>query len=107
MSATVSATVSTKLATGPARARAGFTTTHHLLQEHGDVMTTIDAYDLPPVIDLPSAARLLGIGRTAAYELVRTNAWPTPVLRLGRLIRIPSAPLLELLGISRDGHGAI
>jgi predicted DNA-binding transcriptional regulator AlpA len=70
-------------------------------------MTTIDAYDLPPVIDLPSAARLLGIGRTAAYELVRTNAWPTPVLRLGRLIRIPSAPLLELLGISRDGHGAI
>ena len=65
-------------------------------------MAHTDAHDLPPVIDLPAAARLLGIGRTAAYELVRTNAWPTPVLRLGRLIRIPSTPLLDLLGISPD-----
>jgi predicted DNA-binding transcriptional regulator AlpA len=62
-------------------------------------MTSNDVDDMPPVIDLPAAARLLGIGRTAAYELVRTDAWPTPVLRLGRLIRIPSAPLLDLLGI--------
>lgn len=69
-------------------------------------MNSLDVHDLPPPIDLPAAARLLGIGRTAAYELVRTNAWPTPVLRLGRLIRIPSAPLLELLGITSDGHRA-
>ncbi len=52
---------------------------------------------LPAVIDLPTAADVLSIGRTAAYELVRAGAWPTPVLRLGRLIRIPSAPLLALL----------
>ena len=65
-------------------------------------MAHTDAHDLSPVIDLPAAARLLGIGRTAAYELVQTNAWPTPVLRLGRLIRIPSTPLLDLLGISPD-----
>jgi predicted DNA-binding transcriptional regulator AlpA len=26
---------------------------------------------LPPVLDLPTAARLLGIGRTAAYQLVK------------------------------------
>jgi hypothetical protein len=30
---------------------------------------------------------------------VRTGAWPTPVLRLGRLIKIPSAPLAALLGL--------
>lgn len=52
---------------------------------------------LPVVIDVPTAARVLGIGRTSAYELVRTGQWPTPVLHLGRLIRIPSAPLLALL----------
>ncbi len=52
---------------------------------------------LPAVIDLPTAADILGIGRTAAYELVRSGEWPTPVLRLGRLIRIPSASLLTLL----------
>lgn len=58
--------------------------------------------DLPVVIDVPTAASVLGIGRTSAYELVRTGQWPTPVLRLGRLIRIPSAPLLALLNAGRD-----
>jgi hypothetical protein len=44
---------------------------------------------------------MLGIGRSASYELVRTGDWPTPVLRLGKLIRVPTAPLLELLGERR------
>jgi excisionase family DNA binding protein len=48
-----------------------------------------------------TAAAVLGVGRTAAYELIRTNQWPTPVLRLGKLIRIPSAPLLDLVGVTR------
>jgi excisionase family DNA binding protein len=51
----------------------------------------------PRMLDLLQAARLLGIGRTLAYELVRTGEWPTPVIRVGRLIRIPSGPLTELL----------
>jgi predicted DNA-binding transcriptional regulator AlpA len=38
---------------------------------------------LPPVLDLPTAARLLGIGRTAAYQLVKQDQWPTPVIRIG------------------------
>jgi hypothetical protein len=33
----------------------------------------IDLETLPPTIDLITAARLLGIGRTAAYELVRDD----------------------------------
>jgi predicted DNA-binding transcriptional regulator AlpA len=56
---------------------------------------------LPPVLDVPTAAAVLGIGRTAAYELVRCGRWPTPVLRLGKLIRVPTAPLLELVGLTR------
>jgi predicted DNA-binding transcriptional regulator AlpA len=52
---------------------------------------------LPAVLDVPQAARLLGIGRTLAYELVRTDQWPTPIIRVGRLIKIPSAPLIELM----------
>jgi predicted DNA-binding transcriptional regulator AlpA len=39
------------------------------------------------VLDVPEAAQLLGIGRTLAYDLVRTNQWPTPVIRKGRLIK--------------------
>jgi predicted DNA-binding transcriptional regulator AlpA len=56
---------------------------------------------LPPVVDVPTAAAVLGVGRSAAYELIRGGQWPTPVLRLGKLIRVPTAPLLELVGVSR------
>ena len=58
---------------------------------------------LPAVLDLVEAAALLGVGRTTAYRLVHDGQWPTPVLRLGRLIKIPTQPLLELLaGAIRD-----
>ncbi len=40
---------------------------------------------------------MLGIGRSLAYDLVRTDRWPTPVLRVGKLIRIPTAALRRLL----------
>ena len=62
---------------------------------------------LPPMLTVPQAARVLGIGRTLAYELVRTGAWPTPVIRAGRLIKIPTAPLLELLATGRLRGAAV
>jgi predicted DNA-binding transcriptional regulator AlpA len=65
------------------------------------VLSRSELLALPPVVDLATAASALGLGRSAAYELVRTGEWPTPVLRLGRLIRVPSAPLLDLLGVTR------
>lgn len=64
-------------------------------------MTVEKAQKTPPVVDVPTAAAILRIGRTAAYELIRLGKWPTPVLRLGKLIRIPSAPLLELVKVER------
>ena len=64
-------------------------------------LTEEDILALPTVVDVPTAAAVLGIGRTAAYELIRTNRWPTRVLRMGKLIRIPTAPLLALVGVSR------
>jgi len=68
------------------------------------LMSERDLQALPPVIDVPTAARALGVGRSAAYDMIRTNTWPTPVLRLGRLIRVPSAPLLEMLGVPRNPY---
>jgi predicted DNA-binding transcriptional regulator AlpA len=64
-------------------------------------MTAERIRNLPPVVDVLTAAAILGIGRTAAYELIRIEQWPTPILRLGKLIRVPSAPLLDLVGVSR------
>ena len=60
-------------------------------------MTRDELDALPPVLDVPTAAKDLGIGRSLAYDLVRRGDWPTPVLHVGKLIKIPSAPLLALL----------
>lgn len=94
-----------RLATRHRRARATPTLTRGIssIPPKGEYVTTPaltieELRALPPVIDLPTAARVLGIGRTVAYRLVRTGEWPTPVLRLGGTIRVPTAPLLALLG---------
>lgn len=63
-------------------------------------MTRDEMLALPPVIDVATAADVFGLGRSAAYELVRTGQWPTPIIRLGRHIRVPTLPLLALIGIT-------
>jgi len=65
-----------------------------------------DLTALPPLVDVPTAASVLGIGRTLAYELVKTGQWPTTVVRMGKLIRIPSAALLRLAD-GADASGAL
>jgi predicted DNA-binding transcriptional regulator AlpA len=57
------------------------------------------AAKLPASLSLIEAAALLGIGRTHAYNLEAAGQFPVPVLHLGRVIRVPTAPLLELLGL--------
>ena len=52
---------------------------------------------MPEVVDPLTAATMLGIGRTMAYRPVRSGQWPTPLIRIGKLIRVPKEPLLELL----------
>lgn len=65
-------------------------------------MTLDEVRSLPAVVDLPTAARVLGIGRSAAYGLVRSGDWPTPVIRVGKLIKVPTAPLAALLGVAPE-----
>jgi excisionase family DNA binding protein len=59
-----------------------------------------DAAQLPPTLDLLTAAAWLGIGRTTAYRLAEHSHFPVPVIRVGRRYRIPSAPLIALLAIA-------
>lgn len=47
--------------------------------------------------DVETAAQVLGIGRTLAYELVRSDAFPVRLLRFGRRVVVPVADLLKLL----------
>ena len=64
-------------------------------------MTEDEVQALPVIVDLPTAARILGLGPNTAYELVRSGNWPTPVLRFGRL-KVRRSSSIELLGIGSD-----
>lgn len=63
-------------------------------------MTDDEIRSLPVLLTVPEAGRVLGVGRTLAYQLVRRGEWPTAVIRVGSQIRIPKNPLLELMGFS-------
>jgi hypothetical protein len=65
-------------------------------------LTVQGAQDVPAMIDAVTAAAPLGIGRTAASELIRTGAWLTLVERLGKLLRVPTSPLLDLIQLPRS-----
>ncbi|MEW2386059.1 helix-turn-helix domain-containing protein [Micromonospora sp. NPDC047707] len=47
--------------------------------------------------DLATAAVVLGMSRSAAYKLIRRDAFPVPHFRVGAHYRIPTAPLLAAL----------
>lgn len=57
---------------------------------------------LPATIDLMTAARALGLSRNGAYNLAGRGEFPCPVIRAGRLYRVPTAALLATLGITVD-----
>jgi hypothetical protein len=67
-----------------------------------DGMTRAELLALPVMVDLVTAAKALGIGRTRAFELVRRGGFPVPVLRVGHTYRVPTAALLQLVGIATD-----
>jgi len=55
--------------------------------------------DLGPTCDIATAARILGFGRTTAFELMRQGAFPVEVLSFGRVRRVRTADLLAYLHI--------
>jgi hypothetical protein len=68
------------------------------------VMTTVTISQLraTATVDLMTAAAALGLGRTKAYELAKRDEFPCRVIRIGDVYRIPTAGLLELLGVSAE-----
>lgn len=54
---------------------------------------------LPVSVDLATAGRAFGLGRTRSYELARAGQFPCRVIPVGRKFRVPRSALLEALGI--------
>ncbi|MFF3897927.1 helix-turn-helix transcriptional regulator [Streptomyces sp. NPDC001812] len=64
-------------------------------------LTSEEVLALPAAVDLVTAGRALGLGRTTAYDLARRGEFPVPLLRLGAQYRCTRASLLDLLGIEQ------
>jgi hypothetical protein len=63
---------------------------------------TITQLRASATVDLMTAARALGLGRTKAYELARNDQFPCRVIRIGDTYGIPTADPLELLGVTAE-----
>ena len=50
-----------------------------------------------PVVTAEEAFVELGIDRSTGYKSIRDGTFPLPIIRVGRLIRVPTAALRRLL----------
>ncbi|MCX4576564.1 helix-turn-helix domain-containing protein [Streptomyces sp. NBC_01571] len=57
---------------------------------------------LPASIDVETAGRALGLGRTTAYALTKSGEFPCAVIRAGRSYRVVTQDLLQLLHITPE-----
>ena len=58
-----------------------------------------------PVISADEAFEHLGVDRTTGYRAIKEGRFPLPVIRVGRLIRVPTAPLWRLLNGEVEPEG--
>lgn len=70
-------------------------------------LTRAELLALPVTVDIGTAARALGLGRSTAYELARCGEFPCRVLRIRSPYRVPTAELLRVLGVQPDGTSAV
>jgi hypothetical protein len=61
-------------------------------------MSLAELGELPAVIDLVTAGKALGLGRTKTYELAQAGEFPCRIIRVGKKYLVPTPELLALLG---------
>jgi excisionase family DNA binding protein len=63
-----------------------------------EVVWTVQAVQgLGVTTDVETAAAILGIGRTKAYELAKNGEFPIKIVRVGRRYVVPVQAILHLL----------
>jgi len=67
----------------------------------GCMRTSLPDAQKSPLLTIDETAPILGLGRSACYEAAKRGEIPT--LRFRRRLRVPTARLLEMLGV--DGAG--
>ncbi|MEV4245251.1 hypothetical protein AB0J63_17775 [Streptosporangium canum] len=69
-------------------------------------LSTEELLALPVSVDLPTAGKAYGIGRTKSHELARRGEFPCRVLRVGHTYRVAKAELLRSLGLYQEARPA-
>jgi hypothetical protein len=70
-------------------------------------LTEEEILALPPAVDIPTAGRCFGLGRTASYALARAENFPVEVLELGpQSFRVTKASICAKLGIKDPATAA-
>ena len=68
-------------------------------------MTLAELLAMPVTVDIGTAARALGLGRSTGYELARRGEFPCRVLHVGSSYRVPTVELMRLLGVDPASCG--
>ena len=55
---------------------------------------------LEPTITVPAAGAILGLSKPSAYEAA--NRGDIPIIRIGRRMLVPTAKLLDMLGLRTE-----
>ena len=62
-------------------------------------MSTAELLALPVSVDIVTAGRAFGLGRSKSYELAQADDFPCPRLKLGHRYVVTKAALLAALGV--------
>jgi hypothetical protein len=53
--------------------------------------------------DVPTAGAIIGnLCKDEAYRMVKRGQFPVPVIKVGRRLFVPTAPILQLLGLDAE-----
>ena len=55
-----------------------------------------------PLVSADVAFAALGVDRSTGYRAIREGTFPLPIVRIGRVIRIPTIELRRLLGLEAE-----
>jgi hypothetical protein len=71
----------------------------------GPTMTHEELLKLPVTVPVLEAGRAFDLSPDGVYDLIRRDAFPCRVIRVGRTYRVPRAELLRVLGIDAAPAG--
>lgn len=85
---------------GPRTTKVQFTQGGEVDKVRSDTPVRLDEVgQLPVVLNPVEAGRMLGLGRTTTYRLLRQGSFPVPAHWAGRSWKLPTAGILAHLGL--------